>query len=197
MQILKRNCFTLIEMLVVLLILSTGIALTGVKIKQAYKEQRKLSDIQQVINCLNMAQDLMLMMNADIEVVLKHDHETKSVVCQLEIEKPVSEAWSRIVEKKFELSSIRSFQFSGYHADPLHLRFVIGKMSQGTLTLSSNDHIGFGSNDDNDFRIVLNGYPSPIEQFNPADKAKPVNPPGQELYPMEIYEELYSTTKKK
>lgn len=196
MRFLKRSCFTLVEMLIVLLILSTGIALTGVKIKQAYDDQRKLSDIQQVLNCLIMAQDLMLMMNADVELVLKHDRKTKLVVCLLEVEKPVNETWAKIVGRKIELSRIRSFQFNGYHADPLRLRFTLGKMSKGTLTLSLNDHPGDGSDDKNDFKIVLPGYPSPIVQFNKTAEINELTAASQQLYPAEIYEELNSTTKK-
>jgi prepilin-type N-terminal cleavage/methylation domain-containing protein len=197
MQVLKKSCFTLIEMLVVLLLLSTGIALTGVKIKQAYNEQRKLSDVQQVLNCLIMAQDLMLMMNADVEVILKHNPGSKAVICRLEVEKPVDKAWSKIVEKQIELSCIRSFQFNGYQTDPLHLRFTLGKMSQGTLTLSINDRSNFGSNDQDDAKIVLSGYPSPIVQFNKNEEIKEIAALSPELYPAEIYEELYSKTKKK
>ncbi len=193
MYFLKRSCFTLIEMLVVLLILSTGFALTGVKIRQAYQEQRKLSDIQQVLNCLIMAQDLMLMMNADVEVVIKHDHESELVVCQLEIEKPVDQAWSKIVERKVELSRIRSFQFNGYDADPLRLRFIPGKMSQGTLTLSLNEHVGHGSDDKNDFKILLAGYPGPIMQINNAAEKKEPEALSEQLYPIEIYEKFYKS----
>lgn len=198
MHKVKKRCFTLIEMLVVLLILSTGIALTGVKIKQAYSEQRKMSDVQQVLNSLILAQDLMLMMNADVEVTLKRDHAKKCVICQVEVEKPVDPAWSRIVEKTSELSSLRSFQFSGYHADPLKLRFVPGKMSQGTLTLSANDHISYGSEDKNDFKIVLNGYPSPIRQLKTTEgnHRESLMMNRSQLYPLEVYEELHSTSKK-
>lgn len=197
MHFVRRPFFTLMEMLIVLLLLSTGIALTGVKVKQAYDEQRKLSDVQQVFNCLTMAQDLMLMMDADTEVVLKHDPQLKQVVCQLIVEKPLDKTWAKLVERQIPLSVIRSFKFTGQHDNALHLHFTLGKMSQGTLTLSTNERMGFGSDDQEDFEITLPGYPTPIVQNSNKKEDDELAIASEQLYPIEIYEELFSPAKKK
>jgi|GEM_PF-2624492 len=196
MQVLKRPFFTLIEMLVVLLILSTGMALTGVKIKQAFDEQRKLSDIQQVLNTLIMAQDLMLIMDADVEVVFSHDRETKRVVCQIFVEKLVEESWAKVVERPLKLAVIRSFDFTGRAEDPLHLRFTLGKMSQGTLRLSTDEHVRHGSSDKNDFKIFLAGYPSPITKTMNEEHDIEQAQSSEQLYPNEVQEDLLTKINK-
>lgn len=197
MLIIKRSFFTLLEMLVVLLLLSTGVALTGVKIKQAYDEQRKLSDIQHVLNCLTMAQDLMLMMDVDIEVVFSHDPKSKNVVCRLEVEKPLNETWTRLVERKIPLSMIRSFNFSGQHGDPLRLRFTLGKMSQGILTLSTDDHVSYGFSNKDDFRIFLAGYPESIEQVGEEYRMDENLRENEQLFPVEIYTDIFKDANEK
>ncbi len=191
MQVLKKSYFTLIEMLVVLLILSTGLALTGVKVKQAFDEQRKLSDVQIVINALIMAQDLMLMMDTDVEVVFSHDQKTKLVTCQIFVEKLMDQAWSKVVEKPFKLSAIRSYSFTDSHQDPLRLRFTLGKMSQGILTLSTDPYITYGSNKKDDFKILLKGYPSTITKITNPDTYREYASVNEQLYPSEIYEDLH------
>ena len=64
----QKNLFYSFELLVVLFIISFGIILTGVKIKEIYREQRFLSEAQQVLSHLAMAQDLMLIMDTDVQV---------------------------------------------------------------------------------------------------------------------------------
>ena len=197
MRVLNRPLFTLMEMLIVLLLLSIGIAVTGVKVKQAYDEQRKLSDVQLVLNCLIMAQDLMLLMDADTEVVLKHDPQLKQVVCQLIVEKPLDNTWTKLVERQIPLSVIRSFHFTDHHGNALRLQFSLGKMSQGTLTLSMNERRSFGSDDKDAFEIILPGYPASIVEGSQKNEFRDLPIASEQLYPPEIYEEIFSPTKTK
>lgn len=178
-------------MLIVLLILSTGAALTGIKIKQAFDEQRKLSDTQQVLNMLIMAQDLMLILDADVEVVLSHDPKTKLLVSQIFVEKPMNKAWIKLVERPLQLSVLRSFDFDDHHENPLKLRFVLGSMSQGMLTLSTEPRITHESKNKRDFKIYLPGYPSPLSKT--INEEPPINyydQVNQQLYPHEVQEDL-------
>lgn len=195
MLIVKRSFFTLLETLVVFTILSMGIALTGVKLKQAYQEQRVNSDVQQVVNSLRMAQDLMLLMNADAEVVLTQNLQDKIVTCQINVEKPLSKQWEKIAERTIKLTAIRSFRISRHEENPLRIQFIMGKMTEGTLMLSSDEHVNTLSKDKNkNFRISLKGYPSPIalsdKEVDDRDRYQYASE-GQQLYPEEVYEELY------
>ena len=157
--------------MVVLIILSMGIALTGVKLKQAYKEQKVFSDVQQVVNSLRMAQDLMLLMNADTEVILQRNRDNRSVKCQIRVEKPLSKEWEKIAEREITLSGIRSFRFGKREEDPLRLHFTLGRMSRGTLILSIDDSVSTLSKDKNrNFYIPLKGYPNPIALADEEEK---------------------------
>lgn len=198
MRITKRPFFTLLEVLVVLLILSMGAALTGVKLKQAFDEQRVYSDVQQVRNCLVMAQDMMLIMDADTEVILERDPANKEIICRLLVEKPLTKEWDKIIEREIRLTAIRSFQFDRQEQNPLRLRFTLGNMTQGTLILSTDDSVKTFSKNDKNFKIFLPGYPTPLSALDEIkeDERETFGSEGQQLYPVEVYNELYSKTKK-
>ena len=66
--------------MIVLMIISFGLALTGVKIKELYSEQRFLSDSQKVLSHLAMAQDLMLIMDTDVKLILRRKE--KRTICK-------------------------------------------------------------------------------------------------------------------
>jgi type II secretory pathway pseudopilin PulG len=187
----RRNYFTLLEMLVVFLILSMGLALTGVKLKEAYEEQRFFSEWNQLVGQLRTAQELMLVMDADVEVTLAYDPKNKQVVSTLSIEKPLDDAWVKLVERKFAFSAIRSFQFNQALADPLVLMFKAGKMSQGELVLSSLEK---NSSQEKGRRetIHLLGYPAFIEKQGKSTQEIERVAESQMLYPAEVYEKLYS-----
>lgn len=197
----KKGFFTLLEILIVMFILSLGAILTGVKVKDLYREQRFLSESQQVLSLLAMAQDLMLIMNADVEAKLAYDNQTRQVVCWLEIEKPIPDSWKRLVERRLALSAVRSFHWEEGDENPLTLSFIWGKMSQGTLLLSEATQEEGIRSEKKGFKIELPGYPAPlgvasaihkeqIERRNPLEKS-------QSLYPAEIYEALYKNNKNK
>lgn len=188
----RRLYFTLLEILVVLTILSLGAALAGVKIHQIYKEQRFLSDTQQVLSQLAMAQDLMLIMDTDVKVRFEKDPQTKRFAVWLDIEKPLDEAWGRLVERKVVLSTIQSIKFKGKTQNKLALLFSLGKMSKGTLTLSESSSLDFSDNKNPKFLIKLPGYP---RSFHSPEKKKEEGnreDVSQILYPKEVYEKLYA-----
>ncbi|MBA2368499.1 MAG: hypothetical protein H0V82_05685 [Candidatus Protochlamydia sp.] len=173
------------------MILSMGLALTGVKLKEAYDEQRFFSEWNQLVGQLRTAQELMLVLDADVEVTLAYDPKNKQVVSTLSIEKPLDDAWVKLVERKFTFSAVRSFQFNKSHADPLVLIFKAGKMSQGELQLSSAEKNSSHEKGRKEM-IHLPGYPAFIEKKGqPVQEIEKVAE-SQMLYPAEVYEKLYS-----
>lgn len=194
---IRRTYFTLLELLVVLFILSFGVVLTGVKLKEAYEEQRFSSECQIVLDQLRLAQDLMLLLDADVAVKLTHDPETKQVNCSVEVEKPLGGAWTKLIERKHTFSSIRSYQFEENRSDPLLLHFSLGVMSQGQLILTEAAKGDQIEEKHQKKMIELLGYPSPIEFAGLASqeiKKKDRIEESQLLYPAEVYEELYPET---
>ncbi|CUI15739.1 hypothetical protein PNK_0101 [Candidatus Protochlamydia naegleriophila] len=188
MRNIRQAHFTLLELLIVLLILSLGIALTGVKLKEAYEEQRFFSECGQVIDQLRMAQELMLVLDSDVEVRLAIDPETKQVTSNLAVEKPLNDAWVKLIERKLSFSAIRSYKFDDNQANPLVVRFSLGNMSKGKLVLSAAEHSRTGELWQETIDLI--GYPSPIGKKRLSQEADGVDL-SQRLYPAEVYEELY------
>ncbi len=173
----------------VLLIISFGITLTGIKITGIYNEQRFLSEAQKVLSHLSMAQDLMLIMDTDIKVHFSPAKETKKIQVWLEIDKPLKQSWAHLIERKLTLSAIQSFEFNGICGRNLILQFSLGQMSTGNLTLFAGE-VGDQS-EKKSFEIELLGYPSPLgdKQKNASKQIK--SEKSELLYPCEVYESLY------
>lgn len=190
----RKSFFTLLELLIVLFIISFGVILTGVKVKDLYREQRFLSEVQQVSSHLSMAQDLMLIMDADVFVYFS-PKEDKQLQVWLEIEKPLEKPWAGLVERKLSLTAIRSAEFGENPNKEFILQFSLGKMSKGTLVLFEEEQNR--SQDDKKFEIELVGYPSPIGGKKVAEKDQTKsNNKSELLYPAEVYEELYKDPNK-
>lgn len=190
----RRIFFTLLETLVVFFLLTMGLSLTGVKLYQAYQEQKVFSDIQQVLSHLNLAQDLMLILDTDTEVILTYHPDNNQTTCQLTVEKPLSKEWRKVVEREVTLNTIKSFLLEKIPVNPLKIRFSLGDMSKGTLILSTMNHTN-DSPKNSDFKIVLTGIPGPITLSEKTEETREFYFDNQQLYPVEVYEELYSEKK--
>lgn len=192
---LKKSCFTLLELLVVIFIISLGVILTGVKVKEMFQEQRFLSDSQQVLSHLAMAQDLMLITDADVQVKIAPNPESSQLQIWLEVEKPFDEPWARFVERKIPLQAIRSFGFDHSHGKELVLRFSLGSMSKGVLTLYEGEKHEAHSSDARKSHIELAGYPKPLKVTIGEEKESTIGKRPSEkskgLYPAEVYKKLY------
>jgi prepilin-type N-terminal cleavage/methylation domain-containing protein len=192
MRLIKvKRFFTLLELLVVLLIVACGAALTGVKIKEMYTEQQFLSDSQQVLSQLIMAQDLMLILDTDVTVKIAIDPVSKEWNSFIIVEKPLEDAWAKIIGKKFISSAIRSFQFDNHSENYSSLLFTLGQMSSGTLSLRSET--SESQSKGKEFSIYLPGYPSAIGTISTQFETKSEQNQtkiNQLLYPTEVYEVL-------
>jgi len=179
---LKKLSFTLIEILVVLMILTLVVSIMGVKIHEIYREQQFLSESQQVLNQLRMAQDLMVILDADVTVQLKKDRTNHTLISVLDVQKPLPDIWSRLVEKPLNLKIIESWEFNGQAVHPLSLQFILGSMSQGTLVLKKHQH---------SFFIELLGYPTPIERKKSKKERGYQRTSPQTFYPIDVRKKIY------
>jgi prepilin-type N-terminal cleavage/methylation domain-containing protein len=186
---LKRRAFTLLEILLVLLILSFGIALTGVKVQELYNEQRFLSETEQILSHLSLARDLMLIMNTDVTVKLSQNEQEKTIDLWLEVEKPLKKEWQRLVQRKMQLHVFRSFSFKGESAKNVALRFSLGSMSKGILAFQEEKDTG------RSFEVELTGHPTHFSKKMESNEREQINN-HQILYPVEVYEEMHKDDKK-
>ena len=203
-RLIKRACFTLLELLIVLMIIGIAAGLTAIKIKDVYAEQQYLTEIQQVANHLQMAQDLMLNMQYDIKIKFFRNPENR-IFYQLIVEKPVAPRWAKIIEKPYELKAVRRLDFneqSTQNNEGITLTFFSKgmAMSKGKIIFSKNQNPHNSSNSDRSvYQINLPGYPQIIQsmRYQPIDNDK--NPledlPKQDLYPNALLDELYENAK--
>lgn len=205
-----RLYFTLLEMLVVLTILSFGAILTGIKLKDAYDEQRFLSNVTQVTSLMRTAQELMLLMDGDVHFKMKWNEDQRQYEAWIEAERSLqhlpftkksTSSEEKINFRKQFLSHIISYQFQSTSGEKqtsedrkeLDILFSFGKMSEGVLTLSplkerssEKDHFN------QDYQIDLVNYPRPIEsqkkrksESEPEDLLKV----SQRVYPENVDKE--------
>lgn len=189
----RKSHFTLLEILVVMMLVSIGVVLTGLKIQDIYHEQRFNSETRQVINHLTMAQDLMLIMDTDVLVHFSPDEKKESIEMWLEVEKPLEKAWKRLVERKIPLTSIRSIEFNGAASKKLTLQFTLGKMSKGNLTLKEEGNSK--KKNERKLNVELVGHPSAFGGKRGQGFEQKMKERSERLYPAKVYELLYEDHK--
>lgn len=196
----RKQYFTLLEVLTVLLILSFGIGLTGVFVNKMYKEQRFMSETEQVLSHLGMAQDMMLILNTDVKVIFTKEEKNKTFLMRIDVEKPFTSFQQKVIEREITLSTIKSIKFNDKSKNPLTLQFSLGDMSQGILQLVEQ-----GKSDGRVELIVLPGYPSPVngvmaDLSTVSDRVRKMKRHlkseeeteslSEQLFPAEVYEAL-------
>lgn len=197
--IIRSSFFTLLELLVVFFILSLGAALTGVKIRDIYRQQQFLSESQQILNKLIMAQDLMMIMDTDVTVYFDNDPKTKQLVMYLQVEKPLDASSRRLIESPTLFKSIQSLEpqndTTGRSSFPIAIHFSLGNMSEGQLLFSGEDKKGGLFHKSHSFIIDLPGYPSSLhissEESRPPLQERDRVGLSQKLYPVEVFQALY------
>lgn len=196
---IRSSFFTLLELLVVFFILSMGAALTGVKIREIYRQQQFLSESQQILNKLIMAQDLMMIMDTDVTVYFDNDAKTKQLMMYLQVEKPLDPSSRRLIEAPILFKSIQSLEpqndSGGRSSFPITIHFSLGQMSEGQLLFSGEDKKGGLFHKSHSFTIDLPGYPSSLhisseENQRPLEEKERIGL-SQKLYPVEVFQALY------
>lgn len=162
---LQRRAMTLMELLIVIAIIALFGGIAAINVGQIIREERYNSEVQLVIDQLRLAQDLMLLIPADVHVVIKTENE--GFVMTIETDAPLEPGWKRELERKrYTLKEIR---YASFHDEVPHvirkgdidIQFLSGGsvMSRGHLLLSPKPE-GGGTQAR---RICLLGFPSPID----------------------------------
>lgn len=176
-----RSCFTLMEMLVVMTLIVIVAGAIGMNVAGALRETRFRSGTELVLDKLQMAQDLMLIMDQDIRI--KFDKVDGQLRCLFEVDAKLTPALRVIMNKNTDIAGIQNWEF--VEADShrklegkFNLEFGGGgtKMSRGVLHLQGADREEI---------IPLPGYPSPlgkgtVQYFNNNENSY------EALYPKEI-----------
>lgn len=159
---------TLLELLIVMAILGTTAGAVGIGIFKAVREQKFHSEVSQVVDTLRLAQDVMLVRNADVSLKFKASEEGNEISYWLEFDEQGSEKWlreSQRAPKKLYWVQYVDFQDIA-EMEPIRgsaeIRFFSGGnvMSQGDLRLSTSQ--SDRSKGALTRYILLAGYPSMI-----------------------------------
>lgn len=172
---IRKASYTLVEMLVVLMILVLVIGSVTINVRSAIKEQRYRTEVAVVVDQLRLAQDLMLVMGADIIFKFDTDSKGKGIKYWLETKSPLPKGWTREVTRPHKnLQEIHMMTFTlenakraSKEANEIVFSSGCSIMSNGLLRLSTSSTM----NDENAMTslICLPGYPAPIEDVDSGE----------------------------
>lgn len=180
---IRRRYITLVELLIVIFVLAMAVGVIGFNIHRALREQHFKTEVELVVDYLRLAQNLMLIMNADTHVVFKSAENEKANLMTLEVDGNISDPLIKLVAlkpKRLEyIYLIEFYDKNKTHNEPgkIDVKFISkgSVMSKGVMHLATNEK--------SDERgaiaryICIPGYPKPIystlkKDEDPACKEK-------------------------
>lgn len=166
-QNIRRSYVTLFELLVVLAIFSLIGGVIGINIKKAIREQRFRSEVSMVVDQLQLAQNLMLILETDVRI--KFQSKNDEIEMRMELLDKISKNWANQLTKKPKI--LKTIQYVGFkdqiseieEPGQTAVQFLSGGslMSRGIMQLATSK----GVEDYGRLRkfILLTGEPGPIE----------------------------------
>lgn len=158
----KRHV-TLVELLIVIAIIGSVAGVVGISIQKALREQRFKNEVEEFVSTLRLAQNLMLITDADIHVKVVEAGDDKGIAYAIESDRKLPEGWDRELKrapKTFKAIHHVSYDQASGGALDLHFFSNGAVMSQGNIALSTADtkHPAYAL-----VRYIwLPGYPAPI-----------------------------------
>lgn len=159
---IKQFAFTLVETLIVLTIVAIVASVVTINAKSALRNERFQSEVVEFVELLKLAQDLMLIANADVHVKIQADEKEKAIKYWIETDKPLLKSFDSLIKKTRFLKTVHHVAYSPSKEGLIDLKFLSNGsvMSSGNIQLSSKL-----PNDDSSLliaNIMLKGSPSPI-----------------------------------
>lgn len=176
MIVLRKLPITLFEILIVMAILAVVSGALAIGIDKALVNQRFRNEVSMVVEELRRAQDLMMILGADVHVKFAETKERDAIPFWLEMETQLSESIQReVVNKVRHLKTIRSVTFEDSHKvkGKTDIKFFSkgAVMSKGLLKLSISGSDVPQKNVLETY-ICLPGYPRPIFNFDEKEIAE-------------------------
>lgn len=157
---IRRYSFTLVETLIVLTIVALVASVVTINAKKAMRSMRFQQEVSQFVESLRVAQDLMLIANADVHVKIKA--EESGIKYWIETDKPLLKALEAHLKKTKVFKTVHHVVHASGKEGLIDLKFLSNGfvMSSGNIQLSS-----VINNDPSSLliaNIFLKGFPSPI-----------------------------------
>lgn len=168
---LRKSCFTLVEILVALVLIAFTAGIIAINLRDLISSQAFLDNANLLLGELRLAEDLMTIMNVDVEVEIKKegDHFTSQIVAR---STPPNLGKRAILSSKNQLMGIERIEFEDLYSDTVltdafNLTFFSRgfTMNHGTLKLipkRSSDSL----------MILLPGHPAPLS-LEPFSNKRP------------------------
>lgn len=185
-QTKKIRPFTLIEMMVVFILISTVAAFGSISVGHLLAKQRFLGAVSRFEGLLQICQDTMLLYGVDVDVNIDVDH--NGLVINLLSSRKMNEPLAQYFTEPYRLKPIRKAVWKG-GGDVKALQFISpgSKMTKGQIVLLS-------ANARWRKVIVLPGYPDAIAAGQKGRELPPLQETqelSEQLYPKEIENEIF------
>lgn len=174
----SRSYFTLLEVLLVIALVTTVAGAVGINMIRAIREQRFRSEVAAVVNILRLAQQMMLILNIDVDVVFTTAPDGKSILYSMEFEDQFSKGWQKEIKRpRAPLKAIQYLDFQDASEKPVRIKGkqVIRFFSRGTVMSQGILHLANAENpkDAGAFEsfICLPGFPYFIRSQQYRDEA--------------------------
>ncbi len=162
---------TLIEILIVMVLIGVGLGTLAFPLSKAVKKEKFNKALSQVITEITLAQELMLDLRTDVELILEHENQT--VNCKITPLAKLPKNLEASINAYHTIEGIDEMAFEGEVKSRIELHFEgkVGTVTQGALKLKSGDL---------EKTIHLQGYPKDIKRDTSVQKIQ------QATYPEEI-----------
>ncbi|MCP5470301.1 MAG: hypothetical protein H7A36_07360 [Chlamydiales bacterium] len=150
---MRRNSFTLLELLCVLTLIAFVLGTGGIQMKRALSGERFERAVEQIERKLELAQEIMLDCNTDVIVTFETGE--KGVVCQLHTLKPLPKRWRRFLT--VNLKEVNAISFDGERVQKLELTYdsALGACPCGHLLIQGKKRVRM---------LTLPNYPGKIKK---------------------------------
>lgn len=177
-QSLRKQPITLLEILIVMAILALVSGVVAVSINRVLTAQRFQNEVSMIVDELNLAQNIMTIMNTDVRVMFKESPGNKGIEYWLEMDTLLSgHVQKEINRRKGVLKTIRGVFFqdeliSEISEGKLDVKFLSSGavMSRGIMRLATTDNENPPAGTLQTY-ICLVGYPHPIVSVETKEEA--------------------------
>lgn len=182
-----RRFLTLLELLIVIGILALISTVVVFNIGKLFQQQRFWTSVEQVIDRLQMAQNLMLILKTEVTVAIQKNDQGKYEI-SMEVETPLPKLLEENAIRHIVLGGIEEITFDrgngAERLESIQLSFsnLYKRTPEGVLMLRQNQ-------DRQEF-IRLYGYSQPILLGNTNGDIEISPNESSRLYPQEVREEL-------
>lgn len=159
-----RRHITLVELLIVIAIIGSIAGVVGLSIQKALREQRFKNEVEEFVSTLRLAQNLMLITDADIRVKMVESSNDSGIAYMIESDRKLPDGWDRELKRPPKIfKSIHHVSYDQASGGALDIHFFSNGavMSKGNIALSTAD------TNNPAYALIryiwLPGYPSPIK----------------------------------